>query len=169
MKTAKVAIIMGSDSDYPVLEPCMKLLKRFKVETEVMVCSAHRTPERAADFARNAENNGVDVIIAAAGKAAHLPGVLAAFTVLPVIGLPVLSSTLDGLDSLLSIVQMPAGIPVATVAINGSENAALLSIQIMGGAYPELRERMRSYKKEMAAAVEEKDRKLQEKLRELQG
>ena len=169
MKTAKVAIIMGSDSDYPVLEPCMKLLKQFKVDTEVMVCSAHRTPERAAEFARNAENNGVDVIIAAAGKAAHLPGVLAAFTVLPVIGLPVLSSTLDGLDSLLSIVQMPAGIPVATVAINGSENAALLSIQIMGGAYPELRERMRAYKKEMAVAVEEKDRKLQAKLRELQG
>ena len=169
MKTAKVAIIMGSDSDFPVLEPCVKLLKRFEVNVEVMVCSAHRTPERAAEFARNAEGDGVDVIIAAAGKAAHLPGVLAAFTVLPVIGLPVLSSTLDGLDSLLSIVQMPAGIPVATVAINGSENAALLAVQIMGGAYPALRERMRSYKKEMAAAVEEKDRKLQEKLREQQG
>ncbi len=169
MKNAKVAIIMGSDSDFPVLEPCMKLLQKFEVETEVMVCSAHRTPERAATFARNAEKNGVDVIIAAAGKAAHLPGVLAAFTVLPVIGLPVLSSTLDGLDSLLSIVQMPSGIPVATVAINGSENAALLAVQIMGGAYPELRERMRAYKEEMAKAVEQKDRNLQAKLREMKA
>lgn len=169
MKTAKVAIVMGSDSDYPVLEPCVKLLQSFGVTTEVMVCSAHRTPERAADFARNAETNGVDVIIAAAGKAAHLPGVLAAFTVLPVIGLPVLSSTLDGLDSLLSIVQMPAGIPVATVAINGAENAALLAIQIMGGAYPELRTAMHAYKQRMADAVAEKDRKLQEKLREMRA
>ena len=150
MRNAKVAIVMGSDSDFPVLEPCIKLLRTFGVETDVMVCSAHRTPERAADFARNAETNGVDVIIAAAGKAAHLPGVLAAFTVLPVIGLPILSSTLDGLDSLLSIVQMPSGIPVATVAINGSENAALLAVQIMGGAYPALRDRMRVYKEDMA-------------------
>jgi 5-(carboxyamino)imidazole ribonucleotide mutase len=169
MKSAKVAIVMGSDSDFPVLEPCMKLLQSFGITTEVMVCSAHRTPERAADFARNAEANGVDVIIAAAGKAAHLPGVLAAFTPLPVIGLPVLSSTLDGLDSLLSIVQMPAGIPVATVAINGSENAALLAVQIAGAAYPELRTAMRAYKQRMADAVEEKDRKLQARLREMQA
>ena len=166
-KTAKVAIIMGSDSDYPVLESCIATLKKFGVETEMMVCSAHRTPEKAAAFARNAEADGVDVIIAAAGKAAHLPGVLAAFTVLPVIGLPIKSSTLDGLDSLLSIVQMPSGIPVATVAINGSENAALLAIQIMGGAYPELRSAMHEYKQSMAEAVEEKDRRLKEKLRGL--
>ena len=164
-KTPKAAIIMGSDSDFPVLEPCVAILKKFGVEVEAMVCSAHRTPEKAAEFARNAEKNGVDVIIAAAGKAAHLPGVLAAFTVLPVIGLPILSSTLDGLDSLLSIVQMPAGVPVATVAINGSDNAALLAVQIMGGAYPALRERMRAYKADMAEAVEAKDRKLQEKLK----
>lgn len=169
MGNAKVAIVMGSDSDFPVLEPCIKLLHTFGVETDVMVCSAHRTPERAADFARNAEQNGVDVIIAAAGKAAHLPGVLAAFTVLPVVGLPILSSTLDGLDSLLSIVQMPSGIPVATVAINGSENAALLAVQIMGGAHPALRDRMRAYKADMARAVEEKDRKLQARLREMKA
>ena len=164
-KTPKAAIIMGSDSDYPVLEPCVALLRKFGVEVEAMVCSAHRTPEKAAAFAREAERNGYEVIIAAAGKAAHLPGVLAAFTVLPVIGLPILSSTLDGLDSLLSIVQMPAGIPVATVAINGSENAALLAVQIMGGAHPGLRERMHAYKADMADAVEAKDRKLQEKLK----
>jgi len=164
-KTPKAAIIMGSDSDYPVLESCVATLKNFGVETEIMVCSAHRTPEKAAAFAKGAEADGVEVIIAAAGKAAHLPGVLAAFTVLPVIGLPIKSSTLDGMDSLLSMVQMPSGVPVATVAINGSENAALLAIQIMGGAHPELRMRMHAYKQEMAEAVEAKDRGLQEKLK----
>ena len=164
-KKPKVAIIMGSDSDFPVIEGCLKLLKSFQVDTQVTVCSAHRTPEKAAEFAKNAESNGFDVIIAAAGKAAHLPGVLAAFTVLPVIGLPIQSSTLDGLDSLLSIVQMPSGIPVATVAINGAENAALLAVQIMGGIYPELRAMMHDYKKKMADAVEQKDRQLQEKLK----
>ncbi len=162
-KTPKVSIVMGSDSDMPVLETCLSTLKKFGVEVEVRVCSAHRTPDKAAAFARGAEADGVDVIIAAAGKAAHLPGVLAAFTVLPVIGLPIQSSTLDGLDSLLSIVQMPSGVPVATVAINGSENAALLAVQMMGGTYPELRLRMHAYKREMAEAVETKDRNLQEK------
>lgn len=162
-KTPKVAIVMGSDSDMPVLEACLSTLKKFGVEVEVRVCSAHRTPDKAAAFARGAEAEGVDVIIAAAGKAAHLPGVLAAFTVLPVIGLPIQSSTLDGLDSLLSIVQMPSGVPVATVAINGSENAALLAVQMMGGTYPELRSRMHAYKLDMAEAVEAKDRNLQEK------
>lgn len=163
-KQPKVLIVMGSDSDLPVLEDCLKTLDKFKVETTVTVCSAHRTPERAAELAKNAEANGYDVIIAAAGKAAHLPGVLAAFTVLPVIGLPIKSSTLDGLDSLLSIVQMPSGVPVATVAINGSENAALLAVQIMGGIYPELRSGMHEYKKHMAEAVAQKDQRLQEKL-----
>jgi len=160
----KAAIVMGSDSDFPVLENCVKILEEFGVDTTVMVCSAHRTPEKAAQFAREAESNGFDVIIAAAGKAAHLPGVLASYTVLPVIGLPIQSSTLDGLDSLLSIVQMPAGIPVATVAINGSENAALLAIQILSGKYPELRTKMHSYREKMKQAVEEKDKRLQEKL-----
>ncbi len=160
----KVGIIMGSDSDYPVLENGIKILKDFGVETTIMVCSAHRTPDKAAIFAKQAEENGYDVIIAAAGKAAHLPGVLAAYTVLPVIGLPVKSSTLDGLDSLLSIVQMPSGIPVATVAIDGSENAALLAVQILGGKYPDLREKMHAYKEKMKQSVEQKDKRLQDKL-----
>jgi len=162
-KKPKVAIVMGSDSDFPVLEGCLNILKEFGVETSVTVCSAHRTPDRAAELARNAESEGYDVIIAAAGKAAHLPGVLAAYTVLPVIGIPIKSSTLDGLDALLSIVQMPAGVPVATVAINGSENAALLAVQIMSGAYPELRDRMHAYKKKMA--VDRKNEQLQARLR----
>ena len=163
----KVAIVMGSDSDYPVLEKCIKILKEFNVEVDVTVCSAHRTPDRAAEYARSAEEKGFNVIIAAAGKAAHLPGVLAAYTVLPVIGLPIQSSTLDGLDSLLSIVQMPSGIPVATVAINGSENAALLAIQIIGVKYPEMRSKMNQYKENMKVSVDEKDRKIKEKLRTL--
>ena len=163
----KVAIVMGSDSDYPVLEKCIKILKEFNVEVDVTVCSAHRTPDRAAEYARSAEEKGFNVIIAAAGKAAHLPGVLAAYTVLPVIGLPIQSSTLDGLDSLLSIVQMPTGIPVATVAINGSENAALLAIQILGVKYPEMRSKMHQYKENMKISVDEKDRKIKEQLRSL--
>jgi 5-(carboxyamino)imidazole ribonucleotide mutase len=165
-KNPKVAVIMGSDSDFPVLRNCIKLLKEFGVETEIMVCSAHRTPGKAAEFASNAESNGFEVIIAAAGKAAHLPGVLAAFTPLPVIGIPVKSSTMDGLDSLLSIVQMPAGIPVATVAIDGAENAAILAVQILSGLHPELRERIKEYKKSLAAKVEQKNAELQKKLKE---
>lgn len=165
LKQPKVAIVMGSDSDFPVIEGCLKILKDFGVETAVSVCSAHRTPDKAAELAKNAEKDGFDVLIAAAGKAAHLPGVLAAFTCLPVIGLPIMSSTLDGLDSLLSIVQMPSGVPVATVAINAGDNAALLAVQIMGGAYPELRSRMHGYKKAMADRVEEKNVALQQKLK----
>ncbi|NLN66127.1 MAG: 5-(carboxyamino)imidazole ribonucleotide mutase [Clostridiaceae bacterium] len=160
----KVAIVMGSDSDYPILESCIQLLKGFGVETTIMVCSAHRTPEKACQFAKEAEQRGFDAIIAAAGKAAHLPGVLAAYSVLPVIGLPIKSSTLDGLDALLSIVQMPPGVPVATVAINGSENAALLAIQILGGKYPEFRDKMAAYKEKMKQSIEDKDKRLQDKL-----
>lgn len=163
----KVLIVMGSDSDFPVIEACLPIFKDFEVECEVRVCSAHRTPERAAELSKNAEKDGFDVIIAAAGKAAHLPGVLAAFTVLPVIGLPIKSSTMDGLDSLLSIVQMPSGVPVATVAINGSDNAALLAVQIMGGQYPALRDKMHAYKQKMAESVDKKDQQLQEKLKGL--
>lgn len=165
MKQPKVAVIMGSDSDFPVVESCLKILKEFGVDFTVTVCSAHRTPDKAAELAKNAEKDGYDVIIAAAGKAAHLPGVIAAYTVLPVIGLPIKSSTMDGLDSLLSIVQMPSGIPVATVAINGSDNAALLAIQILGGAYPCLREKLHDYKLRSAQQVEAKNLQLQEKLR----
>ncbi len=164
---AKVLIVMGSDSDLPVLEKSIALLKDFQVDVVAHVCSAHRTPERAAELSRTAEEEGFSVIIAAAGKAAHLPGVLAAFTCLPVIGLPILSSTLDGLDSLLSIVQMPAGIPVATVAINGGENAALLAVQMMGGQFPALRTAMKTYKEKMAENVLAKDLRLQEKMKGL--
>ena len=164
LKEPKVAVVMGSDSDYPVLKGCIGLLKDFGVSVEVMICSAHRTPGRAAEFAASAEENGIDVIIAAAGKAAHLPGVLAAYTPLPVIGIPVKSSTMDGLDSLLSIVQMPSGIPVATVAIDGAENAALLAVQILSLAHPALREKMKDYKKRLASKVEEKNAELQKKL-----
>lgn len=163
-KDPVVAVIMGSDSDFPVLKACIKTLKEFGVMVEVMVCSAHRTPDKAAEFAKNAEDNGIDVIIAAAGKAAHLPGVLAAFTVLPVIGIPIKSSTMDGLDSLFSIVQMPSGIPVATVAIDGAENAALLAVQILSTAHPELRTKMKEHKKKLASKVEEKNSELQRKL-----
>lgn len=160
----KVAVVMGSDSDYPVLVSCLEILKEFQVEYEVMVCSAHRTPEKASEFAKTAEENGFEVIIAAAGKAAHLPGVLAAYTVLPVIGIPIKSSTMDGLDSLLSIVQMPSGIPVATVAINGADNAALLAVQILSTRYSMLREMMRDYKLKLAKKVEEKNSALRERI-----
>lgn len=166
-KGPKAAVIMGSDSDFPTLKGCIKILKEFGIETEVMVCSAHRTPDRASQFAKTAEENGFDVIIAAAGKAAHLPGVIAAYTTLPVIGVPILSSTLDGLDSLLSIVQMPSGIPVATVAIDGSENAALLAAQILSVGYKELKEKLKHHKRKMAEKVEKKNAALQEKLNEI--
>lgn len=127
----KVAVIMGSDSDLPVLEGCFRTLKNLNIPYEAHVYSAHRTPAETAAFSRSARENGFGVIIAAAGKAAHLAGALAAQTVLPVIGIPVSASQLDGLDALLSTVQMPGGIPVATVAINGAENAALLAAQIL--------------------------------------
>jgi 5-(carboxyamino)imidazole ribonucleotide mutase len=166
-KKPKAAVIMGSDSDFPILQSGVKLLREFAVEVEAIVCSAHRTPDNAAEFARNAEKNGFDVIIAAAGKAAHLPGVLAAYTSLPVIGLPIKSSTMDGLDSLLSIVQMPTGVPVATVAINGAENAALLAIQIMSVGYKDLRDKMKDYKEMMAKKVQEKNLALQEKIKDI--
>jgi len=163
-KKPKVAVIMGSDSDFPVLSDCFKILKEFGVETEAMVCSAHRTPDKAAEFAKNAEKNGIDVIIAAAGKAAHLPGVLSAYTTLPVIGIPIKSSTLDGMDALLSIVQMPSGVPVATVAIDGAGNAALLAVQILSLKYTRLKDLLKDYKKALAEKVEEKDKALRAKL-----
>lgn len=163
----KVSIVMGSDSDFPVLKKCISILKSFDVEIEVNVISAHRTPYRAEKLASEAESNGVDVIIAAAGKAAHLPGVLAAYTILPVIGLPIKSSTMDGLDSLLSIVQMPKGVPVATVAINGSDNAALLALQILSTGYKGLKEKLKDYKETMADEVINKDKKIQEEVNKI--
>lgn len=157
----KVSIVMGSASDMPVVEKTIKALKDFGVEVEAMVCSAHRTPDIAADFAKNARDNGTDVIIAAAGKAAHLPGVLAAFTTLPVIGLPIKSSFMDGLDSLLSIVQMPSGVPVATVAVNGAENAAILAVQMMSLKYEDLAVKLAEFKKTMEEKVIESNKSIQ--------
>lgn len=153
----KVAIVMGSDSDFPVIKKCINVLKEFNVDYEVHVISAHRTPVRAEQFASNAEKNDIGVIIGAAGKAAHLAGVIAAFTILPVIGLPIKSTTMDGLDSLLSMVQMPKGIPVATVAIDGAENAGLLAVQILSLSDEKLRNKMHDYKKKMADEVVKKD------------
>lgn len=149
----KVGIVMGSKSDYPVVERTEKVLTDFGVEFETRIISAHRTPVAAMEFASKAEENGIEVIIAAAGKAAHLGGVLAAFTPMPVIGLPVKSSTLTGLDSLLSIVQMPKGVPVATVAIDGAENAGILAVQMLSLKYPELRQAMKDYKAKMEREV----------------
>jgi len=167
MSIKKVAVIMGSDSDLPVMKPCITTLKKFDIEYEVRVISAHRTPYEAENFAKNAEANGFGAIIAAAGKAAHLAGVLAAYTVLPVIAVPMKSSTMDGLDSLLSMVQMPAGIPVATVAIDGAVNAALLAVQMLAISDSELNAKMKQYKIDMADGVRQKDAELQEKLDEL--
>lgn len=160
----KVAVVMGSISDLPVLEDTIKTLKKFGVGVEARVLSAHRTPNEAHEFAAGAEQNGIEVIIAAAGKAAHLAGVLAAYTTLPVIGLPIKSSTMDGLDSLLSMVQMPAGIPVATVAINGAENAALLAVQILSLKYAVLKDKLAQHKEDMAKKVLESNQKLQKEI-----
>jgi 5-(carboxyamino)imidazole ribonucleotide mutase len=159
-----VALLMGSKSDLPVLETCIKTLRSFGINVVAHVISAHRTPDTAHEFASHAEENGIEVIIAAAGKAAHLAGVIAAYTTLPVIGIPVKSSTLDGLDSLLSTVQMPPGIPVATVAIDGSENAALLAVQILSLKYPELKQKLKDYKKQLAQKVAEADKNLQKEI-----
>lgn len=153
MKNAPVALIMGSQSDYPSMEVCVKTLKSFGVDVDVRVMSAHRTPDDAADFAKNALTNGTKVIIAAAGKAAHLPGVLAAFTILPVIGVPMKSSFMDGLDSLLSIAQMPPGIPVATVGVGAGDNAALLAIQILALSDADLAKKLHQHKADMAENV----------------
>lgn len=149
----KVAVIMGSDSDLPVVEKAFGVFREYGVPFEVHVYSAHRTPEEARAFAMNAAQNGFGAIICAAGKAAHLAGAFAANTVLPVIGIPVKSSTLDGLDALLSTVQMPAGIPVATVAIDGAANAALLAIQILAVSDKELSEKLLAARKKAAEKV----------------
>lgn len=163
----KVAVIMGSDSDFPVVSNTVKKLKSFGIPTETHVMSAHRTPQAAAAFASSAESNGFGVIIAAAGKAAHLAGVLAAGTTLPVIGIPMKSSTLDGLDALLATVQMPSGIPVATMAIDGAENAAILAAQILALDDPALADKLKSMKKQMAEKVAAKDRAIQEEAAKL--
>lgn len=150
----KISIVMGSISDREIAKKVTDILDKFEVEYELKVISAHRSPDLAHDFAKNAEKNGIEVIIAIAGKAAHLAGVIAGTTPLPVIGVPAKSSTMDGLDSLLSVVQMPKGVPVATVAINGGENAGLLGVQMLSLKYPELRDKFKDYKVEMAKGVE---------------
>ncbi len=157
----KVAVIMGSDSDLPVVKGAITRLKQFDVPFEVHVMSAHRTPAAAKAFAKSAEEQGFGVIIAAAGKAAHLGGVLAAYTTLPVIGLPIKSSFMDGLDSLLSIVQMPTGIPVATVGVGAADNAGILAVQMLAINDAELSAKLRAYKQKMADEVMAKDAKIQ--------
>lgn len=151
--TGKVAIVMGSKSDAEIMQKAADTLTEFGIASETFVISAHRAPHKAFEFASNAEKNGFEVIIAGAGGAAHLPGVIAGLTPLPVIGVPVKSASLNGLDSLLSIVQMPSGVPVATVAIDGASNAAILAAQILGVKYPDLREAIRKHKEKLAKGI----------------
>ena len=155
---------MGSDSDWDTVKPAAEILDHFGVGYEVAVVSAHRTPDRMLDYARTAHTRGLKVIIACAGGAAHLPGMTAAATPLPVIGSPRALKDLDGLDSLLSIVQMPSGVPTATVSIGGAKNAGLLAVRILGVGDPALTDAMAAYQADMAAEVEEKDRRLRERL-----
>ena len=159
----KVGIIMGSDSDFPVLKGTVKTLKEFGVEYEISVISAHRSPQKAEEYSKSALSRGIGVLICAAGKAAHLAGVMAANTPLPVIGLPIKSSTMDGLDSLLSTVQMPSGIPVATVAIDGAANAAHLAAEILALSDSELYEKLVSVRLSAKEKVVEKNRAVEEK------
>lgn len=160
----KVGIIMGSDSDLPIIEKAIDILKDFSIPFEVHIYSAHRTPEKAIEFSKNAEKNGFGVIIAAAGMAAHLAGVIAANTILPVIGIPCKSQNLEGIDALLSTVQMPSGIPVATVAINGGVNAALLSIEILAVNDKELSKKLKEKRIKDSEAVLKKDIAINKKL-----
>lgn len=161
----KVGIIMGSDSDLPIIEKAIDILKDFSIPFEVHIYSAHRTPEKAIEFSKNAEKNGFGVIIAAAGMAAHLAGVIAANTILPVIGIPCKSQNLEGIDALLSTVQMPSGIPVATVAINGVVNAALLSIEILAVNDKELSKKLKEKRIKDSEAVLKKDIAINEKFK----
>ena len=163
----KVAIIMGSDSDLPIVTPAIKHLKELGIETEVRVMSAHRTPKEAQAFSENAIENGFGVIIAAAGMAAHLGGVLAASTTLPVIGIPCSAKVLDGMDAMLATVMMPPGIPVATVGVNAAKNAALLAAEILAVSDSELSQKLIEMRADMAQAVIEKDKALQEKIKEI--
>lgn len=163
----KVAVIMGSDSDFPVVKGAVEKLRSFGVPCEVHIMSAHRTPDAAAEFSKNAAANGFGVIIAAAGKAAHLGGVLAAHTTLPVIGIPIKSSALDGLDALLATVQMPPGIPVATVGIDSAVNAAILAVQMLALSDPALAQALARMKQDMADGVAKKDAAIQEQVNSL--
>ena len=163
---AKIGIVMGSDSDWPVIEPGVRLLSEFGVESDVIVASAHRTPEVVRDFVTSAKENDLAVLIAVAGAAAHLPGVVASFTTLPVIGVPVSGSALKGIDALLSIVQMPSGIPVATMAIDGGKNAALYALSILALNNETLAGRLLDFRKTQAEEVGKKNTALQKKIKE---
>ncbi len=156
----KVGIIMGSDSDLQVMKEAAQILEEFGVPYEITIVSAHRTPDYMYEYAKTAEEREIEIIIAGAGGSAHLPGMTASLTTLPVIGVPIQTKTLQGLDSLLSIVQMPPGIPVATVAINNAKNAALLAVQILALKYPELKEKLKAYRENMKNLVREKGEKL---------
>lgn len=162
MSKPLVGIIMGSDSDLPIMQAAAIMCEEFGIEYEVTVVSAHRTPERLVKYSKNAEKRGLRVIIAGAGGAAHLPGMVASLTTLPVIGVPVKGSSLEGMDSLLSIVQMPGGVPVATVAINGAKNAGILAAQILGVKSKETRKKVAKYKKQMLDEVQSKIDKLED-------
>ena len=161
---AEIAIVMGSDSDWRIMEQANSVVVDFGLDAEVEVLSAHRTPEKMLDWAKNASNNGIKVIIAGAGGAAHLPGMIASMTSLPVIGVPVSLGNLDGMDSLLSIVQMPAGVPVATVSIDGGKNAGLLALRILAVATPELGAKLDAYRASIAEQVEIKNQSLKKSL-----
>lgn len=160
----QVGVIMGSDSDWPVMKAATEALAEFDVPFEVSVVSAHRTPQRMLDYATSAAARGLKVIIAGAGGAAHLPGMVASATVLPVIGVPVPLKYLDGMDSLLSIVQMPAGVPVATVSVGGARNAGLLAVRVLAASDPSLQERMARFQAELEQLVLDKDAALQKSL-----
>ena len=164
--TPKVALIMGSDSDFEKLKSCVAKLKEFKIDVDVNVISAHRTPDKAAEFAKNAENNGIEVIICAAGMAAHLGGVIAAHTTVPGIGIPI-KSTLEGMDALLATVQMPPGIPVATVGIDNGTNAAILAAQMLAIKYDYLKDALKDAKVKMVEGVEKKDEKIKKAVAEM--
>ena len=161
-ETPRVGVIMGSDSDWAVMQDAAAALAEFDIPAEVRVVSAHRTPEVMFDYARDAADRGIEVIIAGAGGAAHLPGMVASVTTLPVIGVPVPLGRLDGLDSLLSIVQMPAGVPVATVSIGGARNAGLLAVRMLGSSDPALRARIAAFQNDLAESVRAKDAALQQ-------
>jgi len=160
MNQIEVGIIMGSDSDLPVMSAAIEMCEEFGIAYEVDIVSAHRTPQKLVEYSKSAEKRGLKVIIAGAGGAAHLPGMVAAITPLPVIGVPVRSSALDGMDSLLSIVQMPGGVPVATVAINGAKNAGILAAQIIGASNANIRAKISTYKQTLQSEVDAKSEKL---------
>jgi 5-(carboxyamino)imidazole ribonucleotide mutase len=163
MKKIQVGIIMGSDSDLPVMQEAAKVLEEFGVTYEITVVSAHRTPDALVSYAKKAQSRGIKIIIAGAGGAAHLPGMTASMTVLPVIGVPVKTKAMEGLDSLLSIAQMPPGVPVATVAVNGAKNAGLLAVQILALNDVKLSKKITDYKKKMETEVKGKAKKLLDK------